>query len=304
MRVHELGRDALLERLGGSGLALDFGSARARIRSTEPSLASALHRVYRHFPAQPAEGFHDVTVTLRRPLGVRRWLRPQVELIVDGRSLFAPFPADTHLPLVEWGMNHLIAERLGHRLMLHAGVVERGGRALVLPALPGSGKSTLTAALAHRGFRLLSDEFGVVDDNAWLHPMLRPVALKEASIDVIQAFAPEASWGPRFPRTRKGTVAHLAPDRASVDRRHEPARPGLVVFPRYDASATLRIEEELRSRAFGRLAVNSFNYELRGPAGFEAVAALVERSATYSLVYGDLPRAVGALHDLMDALPP
>jgi predicted ATPase len=33
-------------------------------------------------------------------------------------------------------------------------VVERDGHALILPAMPGSGKSTLTAALVQRGWRL------------------------------------------------------------------------------------------------------------------------------------------------------
>ena len=47
-------------------------------------------------------------------------------------------------------------------LLLHAGAVERGGGAVLLPAQPGSAKSTLAAALACSGFRLLSDQFGVV----------------------------------------------------------------------------------------------------------------------------------------------
>ncbi|MBK9234594.1 MAG: hypothetical protein IPO19_00450 [Rhodoferax sp.] len=34
---------------------------------------------------------------------------------------------------------------------------------LVMPAIPGSGKSTLTAGLSLSGWRLLSDEFGALD---------------------------------------------------------------------------------------------------------------------------------------------
>jgi HprK-related kinase A len=158
----------------------------------------------------------------------------------------------------------------------------------------------LTAALATRGFRLLSDEFGVVrtSDGALL-PLLRPVALKNESIDVIRSFAPQARIGPRYPKTRKGTVAHMAPDEDAVARRHEPATPALIVFPRYDPDVALDLTPEKPSRAFGRLAVNSFNYEMLGPVAFDAVARLVRSNRIYSLTYGDLERAVGALRELV-----
>ena len=163
--------------------------------------------------------------------------------------------SDTPLPLLEWGTNFAIATRLFCYLLLHAGVVERGGRAIVMPAMPGSGKSTLTAALTLRGFRLLSDEFGVVRmDDARLLRMLRPLALKNESIDVIQRFEPTAVIGPRFPKTRKGTVAHLAPLPSHVDARHEVAAPALVVFPRFDPSAGVELEPVQKTRAFARLA--------------------------------------------------
>lgn len=302
MTLSELPLSAVRERLALGGLVLDFGAASARLRSDVPALAEVVQRVYHAFNVDDAAAFSVATMDLRRARGWRRWLRPQVEFITDGGLLFEPFPADTHLPLVEWGLNYLFADRLNAFLLLHAGVVERDGRAIVLPAMPGSGKSTLTAALSLRGFRLLSDEFGVVRlDDAQLLPLLRPVALKNASIDVIRAFAPEAVLGPRFEKTRKGTVAHLAPTRDAVRRCKEAARPALVVFPQYDAGTALEIEPMMKSRAFAKLAVNSFNYEILGRAGFDAVAALLDASACYRLLYNDLDRAIAALTELLAA---
>lgn len=302
MRVADLPPSKLAERLAGRGIGLDFGAARARIRSDVPELATVLATVYRAFPLEEAAGFFDVTVRLRRARGLRRYLRPQIELVVDSESLFAPFPADTHLPLLEWGMNLVLAERLGAHLLLHAGVVEKDGRAVILPALPGSGKSTLTAALATRGFRLLSDEFGVIKlGDCSLLPLLRPIALKNESIQVIARFAPGASIGPSFPKTRKGTVAHLAPDEGAVARRQEPATPAVIVFPRYNPGVELSVESEKPSRAFGRLAVNSFNYEMLGAAAFDVVAHLVFTCPVYQLAYRDLGRAVEAIDELIAA---
>ena len=304
MRISEIGIGALGERLGAEGIGLDFGAARARIRGDAPGLAEAFAAVYGGFEVSEPSGFFDVTARVRRARGLRRYMRPQVEFVADGQAAFSPFPADTHLPLLEWGMNFLFAERLGCHLLLHAGAVEMGGRAVILPAMPGSGKSTLTAALATRGFRLLSDEFGVVRfGDGQLLPLLRPVALKNESIDVIARFAPEATIGPRFPKTRKGTVAHMAPDLRAIDNRDVPARPALIVFPRYDPNVEFELERERRSHAFSRLSVNSFNYEMLGPVAFDAVTGLVESCHVYRLTYRDLDRAIAGIRELLAGQP-
>jgi HprK-related kinase A len=216
-----------------------------------------------------------------------------VTFVLDGREPFDPFPADTHLPMLEWGLNWAIANRSNTTLLLHAGAVERGGRCVLLPALPGSGKSTLTAALATRGYRLLSDEFGAVRlADGLIMPALRPISLKNESIDIIRRFAPDATIGPVFPRTRKGSVAHFAPDAVSAAKRHEPATPALIVFPRFRAGAGTTLEPMPRSQAFTKLAANSFNYEVLGPEGFEAMGRLIERCACFRLSYSRLEEAI------------
>jgi len=303
LRFADIDAGSLLHRLSSSGIGIDFGAARARIQTRLPELAAMIKTVYSGFPVEDPSGMFDLSVVVRRVRGLRSVLRPQVELRCDGVREFEPFPLDTPLPLLEWGTNYGLASRLFCYLLLHAGVVERGGRAIVMPAMPGSGKSTLTAALSLRGFRLLSDEFGVVRlEDAALLPMLRPLALKNESIDVIARFAPEAVIGPRFPKTHKGTVAHLAPLTSHVDSRHLPSAPGLVVFPRFVAEAGVSLEPVPKGHAFARMAVNSFNYDALGPESFDALGQLVQQSSCWQLRYGDLPRAVESLGELLDAL--
>ena len=304
MRVADLGEEAFRARLRTAGLALDFGAARVRVLTDVPALCASLRRVYAHFPVEPADGFFDVTARLRRARGVRRFVRPQVEFVVDGRVPFAPFPAGNGLPLLEWGLNWCLAERCNRLLLLHAGVVERAGVGVLLPALPGSGKSTLTAALAVSGFRLLSDEFGAVRlEDGRCVAMLRPIALKNESIGVIGRLRPDAAMGPVARGTRKGDVAHLGPDADSVEKRHLPTVIRLIVFPRFQAGGATELEPIPRARAFAKLAVNSFNYELLGPAAFDVVGQLIAASDCYRLTYGNLAEAVALVGELLAARP-
>jgi len=296
LRVAEITDAGVRERLAAKGLTIDCGAAVVRIQSDVPELAAMLRLLYGAFQIEPDDVVTDASVMLRLARGSRRVFRPQIELWLDGNRPFERYPRDTPLPLVEWGVNFALAKRLHCYLLLHSGVVEMGGRAVVIPAMPGSGKSTLTVALSQRGFRLLSDEFGVVRlSDSRLLPLLRPAALKNESIDVISRFAPDAILGPRFPKTRKGTVAHLALDASTVDERHTPAQPAVVVFPRYDPTVEFELDSVPKARAFGRLAVNSFNYEVLGPDAFDALGRLVALSDCYELRYSDLDRAIDAI---------
>ena len=241
----------------------------------------------------PVRDFH-VEVTSPSPL--RRWVRPQVQFFVDGRAPFEPLPARHHLPILEWGINWCIAARSHHLLMLHAAVVEREGRAMLFPAWPGHGKSTLCTALVHSGWRLLSDEFGLVRPRDGLMvPLPRLMPLKNESIEVIRRFAPDAHIGPSFHGTRKGTVAHVRPPTESVERAGEPATPAWLVFPRWVRGSPLRLEPMPKAQAFLMVASNAFNYEVLGETSFRLVDAMVGACACYSLTYSDLGEAVAAL---------
>jgi HprK-related kinase A len=184
--------------------------------------------------------------------------------------------------------------------MLHSGALERRGQALILPALPGSGKSTLTAALAYRGWRLLSDEFGLIEpESGLIRPIPRAVPLKNRSIPVIRDYLPEAHLGPVFPKTRKGEVSHLRPPLESIERQGERARPRWVCFPRFiEGLPGRRLARLDRSLAFTRLAQNAFNYRLLAETGFAALAALVRGCDCFSLEYGDLDQALAGIAEL------
>ena len=286
--------------LRDGGVWIDYGACVVRVRSPIAALADQIEVVYRAFPIQQQGEFADYHVSIDFGRGLRRHLRPTCRFAIDGVDPFEPFPAASALPMFEWGVNWCFAQRGNQFVLLHAGVLARDGRAVIMAATPGSGKSTLTAAMMLRGFRLLSDEFGVLDPvSTELRAMLKPVALKNRSIDVIREFSPDAVIGPTFRGTRKGDVAHLAPDRASTAAVRQSARPVLVIFPRFSEGGRLELKPQPPEQAFSRLAFNSFNYALLGPLSFDAVADVAAGCPAYELAYGKLDEAIRCIDELL-----
>lgn len=302
MIVAELPHKDLSQLLTGPGLRLRTGPVVTCVQSRLQAVAEGLALHYAEHAVEPDQGFADFHVRIARPRGLRRWLQPQVLFHFDGAPPFYPLPADQAFPMLEWGLNWCISAHCHQYLVLHSAVVERSGRALMLPAPPGSGKSTLCAGLVNRGWRLLSDELALIDPvTGEIVPLPRPVSLKNASIDVIRRFSSDATIGPTVHDTLKGSVAHMKPPVESVRRSAERASPGWLVLPRYEANASLRVEPLGRGRAFMHLVDSGFNYHLHGRGGFEVLAQLTESSVCYDLTYSDLAQAVEACDELAES---
>jgi HprK-related kinase A len=301
MIVGDLSRRELGDRLNEKGLSIRFGPFSLQIRSNLDSYASLVHLLYRPYPLADSEGVHDFHVEISAPQSLRRWFRRQACFSVDGQTAFAPYTVEHAFPALEWGINWCVATRAHHLLLLHSAVVEKNGLAILLPAEPGHGKSTLCTALVHSGWRLLSDEFGMVrPEDGLLLPLPRLIPLKNQSIDVIKKFRPEAIFGPSFYGTRKGTVAHVQPPIESIRRSQETAEPRWLVFPRWVDAEALQLEPIQKSEAFLMVATNAFNYEVLDATAFRLVTEIVDRCDAYSLIYSSLDEAVSALDKLVE----
>ena len=289
------------ERLRQEGLGVRFGPFDLHLWTSVRPVARALHTLYAHYPVLDDDRVYSAHVDLQ-PVRALRWRSgAKVRLTIDGRAPHEDMPAAHALAVLEWGLNLVIALRHYRYLMLHAAVVERNGQAMLLPAWPGHGKTTLCVALVHRGWRLLSDEFGLLRPGiARMIPVPRLMPLKNESIEVIRAFAPEAVIGPSIPNTRKGTVAHVRPPAVSIGRAADEAPVRWLVFPKWTAGAPLVLEPVSPMEAFMQLATNAFNYEMLGVAAFQTVRSIVEMSSCHRLEYSDLDEAVAALTELAD----
>ncbi|TGX50322.1 HprK-related kinase A [Sphingomonas gei] len=265
---------------------LRIGPVGFRVGSDWRAPIAALNDLYRDYP-QPDDGIPDFNVHLFAARPWRRVLRPSVHIggdfvIPDA----APLPLVQGLLAAEMGMNLQMA--LGQRryLLLHASAVERDGRALLMTGMSGAGKSTLAALLMAAGWRLMGDEFALLDPvTGLIHGFPRLISLKNEAIGVIERALPRARFGPRLEGTPKGTIRHLVPDARAISVMAEPAAPRLILFPSYGFAAAERAV--LPSETFVRLTQASTNYVALAERGFGALTGLVRRVPARALDYPD-----------------
>jgi hypothetical protein len=299
MILSELSSVDLQKQLRGPGLTLRTGPFNFRILSPIDSVAQGLKLLYADYPLAETNEFIDFTVTLSPSKGLRRWWRPQVRFVYDGQSPFAVLPIDHAFPLLEWAMNWCISTQAHQYLTLHAAVIERHGCAIIMPAPPGSGKSTLCAGLVNRGWRLLSDELTLISlADRSITPLGRPVSLKNQSLGVIRQFAPEAVLNQVTHDTSKGSVSHMKVPTEQVQRLAENARPRWVIFPKYVPGARAELTARSKANSMLELGRNSFNYTVLGLTGFDMLADVITASDCYDFQYSSLEEAANVFDQL------
>lgn len=292
----------LRRRLRDGGLVLVTGPFAMRLRSPIDSVAEGLEALYGAYPVREPGAFADYAVHIAPGAGLRRWIRPQARFLFDGAAVFEPLPADHAYPLLEWAMNWCISSHAHQYLMLHAAVLARGDQALLMPAPPGSGKSTLCAALMHHGWRLLSDEMALLSpEDGRVTPLARPVSLKNRSIEVMRGFVPQARFNRVSHGTAKGSVTHVQVPDEQLAWVQQPARVRWLVFPRYESGAATTLVPRSRAASVVELARNAFNYTVHGRAGFDLLADMVQASACLEFSYSRLDEAMRCFDALAQA---
>ena len=143
MNIGDLSLDRFATQLAKEGVAIRWGPFVSRIVSKLPELAAPIHLLYADFPIEPPGSICDFHICAR-PRSLRlSWSGSQGGALLDGAPLMPPYPRRWALPMFEWGLNACVYRSAHQFLIIHGAVVERPGCALILPGLPGAGKSTL-----------------------------------------------------------------------------------------------------------------------------------------------------------------
>lgn len=146
----------------------------------------------------------------------------------------------------------LAVERHPFQFYIHAGVVGSGDRCILLPAAAGSGKSSLTAALVHRGYRYLSDEVALIEPTTFrVPPVPLAVCVKSTGWEVMSRYFPRLRARMGHERMDGKLVRYVPPDPGSIQPTS--ALVSHIVFPRYDGKAATEMRPIARSEALRRL---------------------------------------------------
>lgn len=300
MSVAAAGFTRPVPRPGSAGFYLRTGPFVMHVRTRIPELLDEIACLYEGYPLAACSAFADFHVTLVQSTGLRRWYRPKVQFAVDGVTPFKPLPLDQAMPMFEWGFNWCVSNNPSQFLIIHAATIEKSGRAAIMPGVPGSGKSTLTAGLVNRGWRLLSDELTLISlSDGRIIGLARPISLKNESIEVIREFVPTATMSRVACDTVKGRVALLKAPAESIARVDDPARPAWIIFPRYVNGSPSILERKPKAATLIQIAKNSFNYNIYGSRGFTVLADIVDACACHAFTYADLNDAV-KVFDLLE----
>ena len=262
-----------------------IGPASFRIASAWREPVEQLRELYAAYPGAEG-GIADFTVRLEPARPWRRWVRPSVAIAGDYMLPdAAPLPLEQGLLAAEMGMNLQMALGWRRHVLLHASCVERDGRALVMTGASGSGKSTLAAMLGERGWRLMGDEFALLDPaSGEIFAFPRLISLKNDAIGVMEGEAEASRFGPLMQATPKGDIRHLVPRPDAIARMAEGAAPAMLLFPRFGHEAAVR--PMAKSESFVRLTQASTNYVALGESGFDALSRFVDDVPAFAIDYG------------------
>jgi coenzyme PQQ synthesis protein D (PqqD) len=224
-------------RLLTTTFAIGFTSAAEEAR-VHPALA--------HLETKPARA--DVVLEVLNAEGGH--------VLLDGIAPFA-FCGDLRrvTPNLKTLLLQTAVKRHSYFLEIHAGVVSNGEKCLLLPAAPGSGKTTLTAALTVAGFQYFSDEVALLEEpDLEVRPVPISLSVKSGALEVLAPLLPELRRSANHTREDFETVTYLNPPAASFRydlNRTYPA--GWIVFPQYSPHATTELRPIGKADALARL---------------------------------------------------
>lgn len=244
--------------------------------------------------AGPSGGGEEVVLQLVRDDDGYRLVR-------GGVTLDECAELDEIAPVIKAELLVTAINRYHYSFYLHAAMLRAGDACLLLPAAPGSGKTTLSTALARAGFAYHSDEVTLLDEErlAARGVPLCP-AVKEGAWPVLEPLYPGLPDLPEHYRADDKIVRYLPPPVRAGDPAldsHWPVR--WMVFPRYQAGAGTALRPLSRIEALRRMLDECLAMRLR--LDTEVVARLarwIEGVECRELDVGLLDDAVQALRGL------
>jgi HprK-related kinase A len=269
------------------------------------TLDSSIHRIaeeYRDLYKRsqiPDEQPNSLRISIRRS---GKFPRIKPRYIINGIEKNKSFIVSERevLPYIEWAINWHIAIHIKNFFQIHASLVEVDGQPILFPGAPGSGKTTIAAALAIKGARYFSDEFALIDPASLVaHPYPKALCLKEAAIPIISRLKKDLELESRWLKKQKGRVAFLDPWKLRDNPIASAAPIKHIVFPKHDGRSSPELVPMSKAEAVYELGKNSLNLLQYGGAGIRLLASIARSATCHRLRMGDLESSCQLLASLV-----
>lgn len=196
------------------------------------------------------------------------------------------------ISFIEWIIIDTALEKMEGYYQIHGGAVVKNDRGLILPAAPGSGKTTLSVALTMNGFKCLSDDVVLIDaDSLKLNPFSRNIFITEEKKAVFDRYGiglplRKSEWmeygGWDF-------IFHPEAIQTTVD---------FIIFPKYNPAQKTELRRISKGKAIFEIIKESFNIHKFRDRGVDIVHRLVKNAECFQLTVNDMNEAVEIISDL------
>ncbi len=187
-------------------------------------------------------------------------------------------------------------------VIFHAAAVTSHGRAMLISAPPGTGKSTLTMHLLHAGFGYVTDDIVIIGQDGSIIGAPFAPTLKSGSWPSISGLRPETERLPVHQRPDGQAVRYLD---VPPGVRGSAIQAGWIVFLERSPNCTAPVMAELSELdTIKRIVVAS--YATHGKLtsdGFRALKGIVSRTRSFVLRYAEAADVVGSLAKLGNDQP-
>lgn len=263
--------------------SIKAGPAAVNIRAELP-VADTLTEIISVLPSSSRVADSFITVVDAGEDTYETWL--------DGLPLSKAEPVDCAARAVLIGLNQAAATHASDAILLHAGVVARGGRALVVCGESGAGKSSLVAALIVDGWEYLTDEVAAIDPDGWkVTPYPKWIDLSSDALTRL-GLDPTIAIGPLGPKL------HIPP--LAIGAIGETARVDRIIqlVPSGHSESEPRALDSLS--AVRTMLGNVFPATWTNPRSLQAVADLVTTHSVVELGRSDMDDMVRHANTLFD----
>jgi hypothetical protein len=181
---------------------------------------------------------------------------------------------DDVLDAFESNVQLTVAEFAPRRIFVHAGVVGWKDRAILIPGLSHSGKTTLVDQLIRAGATYYSDEYAVLDSRGRVHPYPRALGMRSPGSD----------------KSKKVSAKEIG---ATVGS--EPLRVGLVVSTHFKDGARWRPREVTHGKGVLELMSNTVAARSQPERAFTVLPAALKSARILKGVRGEAGEIVESI---------